>query len=52
MYYKRSKTAEQVGTTANSGSYAMRVSEGFEQQFLYRSFTRGIQTHLAIPHGA
>ena len=52
MYYKRNKNAEQISTTANNGSYTMRVSEVFEQQFLYRSFTRGIQTRLTIPHGA
>jgi len=38
MYYKRNKNAEQISTTANNGSYAMRVSEVFEQQFPYRSF--------------
>ena len=41
MYYKRNKNAEQISTTANDGSYAMRFSEGMQGSVPVSNFGHG-----------
>jgi hypothetical protein len=46
MYYKRNKNAEQISTTANNSSYAMRVSEVLQVPFPQARFV-SIDTDVA-----